>query len=272
MTDSRDSDPGALSLGVPGALAPGPALPKPPSVRDALAFAVDDAGSNRLLASVFAALPIVGWLALHGWMTETQHRLHVRHPSPIPKLRLRDFFFYLRRGGAPWLLSYAGLVALMTAFVALVAIANAGTLAAWIAAGAFPWLAFALSAVALLGLTAGGSVLLGSMITRAELTEKLGPGLALADAWRDTRAIRRRTLVAYLWFVPSAAGILMLGTMLCGVGMLPAWVVVQLAAMHLRWQLYEAAVRSGARLPAPRAPELSPAERILALPAKGGTK
>lgn len=272
MTDTRDSDPDALSLGVPGALAPGPAEAKPPSVRDAIAFAISDAGSNRLLASVFAAIPIFGWLAIHGWMNETQHRLHVRHPSPIPKLRLRDFFFYLRRGGAPWFLSYAGLTALVTALSALVVIANAGTLAAWIAAGAFPWIALALSIVALLGATAVGSVLLGSMITRAELTEKLAPGLALADAWRDTRLIRRRTLVAYLWFVPSALAILSLGAMLCGVGMLPAWVVVQVAAMHLRWQLYEAAVRSGAKLPAPAAPRLSPAERVKALPPKGGGK
>jgi hypothetical protein len=270
MTDTRDSDPDAPSLGVPGALAPGPARPEPPSVRAAIGFATNAEGGNRLLASVFAAIPIFGWLALHGWMTETQHRLVVRHPSPVPSLRLRDFFFYMRRGGAAWLLSHAGLTALATALTAVIVIANAGTLAAWVAAGAFPWIALALSVVALFGVTAGGSVLLGSMITRAELTEKLAPGLALADAWRDTRAIRRRTLVAYLWFVPSALVILTFGAMLCGVGILPAWVVVQVAAMHLRWQLYEAALRSGARLPAPKAPLLSPAERVKALPPKGG--
>jgi hypothetical protein len=253
-------------------LAPGPALPKPVSVREALAFAVADPASNRLVASVWAVIPILGWLALHGWLCETQHRLHVRHPSPVPRLRLRDFFHYLRRGAAPWFLTYSGLTGLGIALAAVITIANAGTLAAWIAAGVFPWLALAISLFAILGVTAGGSVLLGSMITRAELTERFGPGLALGDAWRDSRGIRRRTLFAYLWFLPSAGGILALGFVLCGVGMLPAWVVVQLAAMHLRWQLYEAALRSGARLPQAKPPLLAPSERVKALPPKGRAK
>jgi hypothetical protein len=163
------------------------------------------------------------------------------------------------------------LTALAAAFASMVAIANAGTLAAWIAVGVFSWLVLGLSLLAIFAITAGGSVLLGSMITRAELTERLGPGLSLGDAWRDTRAIRRRTLLAYLWFLPSASAILLLGFVLCGVGMLPAWVIVQLAAMHLRWQLYEAALRSGARLPQPNLPQLLPSERFKQLPAKGAS-
>ncbi len=266
-----DPDPDALALGVPGSLSPGPDAPKPIRVRDALAFAVDDSRVNRFVAGIWAAIPVLGWFALHGWLSETQHRLHLRHPSPIPALRFRDFFHYVRRGAAPGLLTYAGISGLGTVFAAVLAIANATTLAAWVAAGAFPWIAVAVSLVFVFATATLGSVLLGSMITRSELTERLGPGLAMGDAWRDTRMIRKSTLGAYLAFLPIAGAILTLGLMICGIGVLPAWVVVQLAALHLRWQLYEEARRRGRELPEPKPPLLLPSEARLALPPKGAS-
>jgi hypothetical protein len=75
-----------------------------PSVLEALRFPFQgpDWTHNLLLGSVFALIPLVGVLALQGWMCEVIQRLERSHPQPVPKLDFKDFGHYLGRGVAPF--------------------------------------------------------------------------------------------------------------------------------------------------------------------------
>ena len=101
------------------------------------------------------------------------------------------------------------------------------------------------------------------MLTRAELTESLTDAIALGDAWREGRATRRKTFATYLMYVPVTLALLIFGSVLCGVGILPALVAVKLTGAHLRFQLYQQRVaRGGSALPT-CAPRALPSERHL---------
>jgi len=258
------------SVGVPRALAPGPAQPHPVSVGQALSFAVDEphAKRNLLVASVMLLVPVAGWLALQGWACETQHRLLENDPAPAPRLRLRDLPHYVRRGWAAGFVEALGIGVLWAIAALFMLSANVSALAAVLGVG---------SLIALLVMLGGGlvfatvvlgsvTVVFNSMLTRAELTESLPEALSIKDAWRESRPVRRRTFAAYLVFAPIATLLVAVGAALCGVGLLPALVIVKLAGAHLRWQLYSERVHRGGVALRAKPPERLPSERRLALP------
>lgn len=251
-------------LGAPDKLAPGPAEARPARVSEALSFAFDDKKS-LLVGGLWLLVPLAGWLAIQGWAAEAQHRLLQNHPDPVPTLRLRDFVHYARRGKAAAFIEALGVGVLWAVGVALLAILNASLIGAGLVAGSLVvplamLCASVLLAVAVLGLL---TVVFNAMLTRAELTERLADAVAIGEAWREARPLRRKTFVTYLVFVPVTLALLIFGSVLCGFGVLPALVAVKLTGVHLRWQLYqERLARGGAALPA-RAPAVLPSEQHL---------
>lgn len=253
---------GLAPLGAPDKLAPGPAEARPAKVSEALSFAFDDKLS-LWVGGLWLLVPVVGWLAISGWASEAQHRLLANHPDPVPRLRLRDFLHYARRGRAAAFIELFGVGVLWAVGLLLLGILNASLLAAGLVAGSLVVPLAVLTAslllvVAVLGLV---TVVFNSLLTRAELGEKLADAVALGEAWRESRSLRKKTFTTYLLYVPVTLALLILGSMLCGLGVLPALVAIKLTGAHLRYQLYvERLARGGHALPS-RPPAVLPSEQ-----------
>jgi len=266
------------SLGVPSTLAPGPAAPHPVSVAEALSFAVDGplAKRNLVAASVVLLVPVLGFFAIEGWAAETQRRLLQKHPSPTPRLGLRDLLHYAARGTTAGFVEALGAGVLTTLVTSLLMIANASLITAGLASASLLVVLAVFCGVLLLGATLLGvlSVVFNAMLTRAELTGRLSDAMALGQAWREARPVRRKTFFAYLVFAPVAVLLLGAGLALCGVGLLPALVIVKLAGAHLRWQLYEQRLYRGGAAIAALPPATLPSERaaLRALPPASGAR
>jgi hypothetical protein len=102
-----------------------------------------------------------------------------------------------------------------------------------------------------------------AVLTRVEISGRLGQALRTGQVWPQVRSAWGPTLRAYTLFIPLAAALLALGGSFGCVGIVPAWIAVQLSATQLRFQLYRAQLRGGApALPAP-APKLLPSESRL---------
>lgn len=251
-------------LGVPDKLTPGPARARPARVSEALSFAFDDKRS-LLVGGLWLLVPIVGWLAISGWTSEAQHRLLNAHPDPLPRLRLRDFAHYARRGGAAAFVELLGFGVFWAVAVGLFALFNASLLAAGLVAGSVVVPLAVLCAGLAVAFTLLGmvTVVYDAMLTRAELTERLAESVELGEAWREARPMRRKTFATYLVFAPLTVALGFLGSLLCGVGILPALVAIKLTGAHLRFQLYEERLARGGK-PLPSRPPLAlPSERHL---------
>ncbi len=258
-------------LGVPQALAPGPAEQPRPSVLAALRFPFEGPGASRRLVvmSLWQLVPVLGWLAMGGWLAETSRRLCARHPDPAPVPSLRDFGYYVRIGWRPALVAYVAGAGLAIATYAVLALFFLGGLAGMIASsGSMVPLLFALGALLELGVAATATVLASSALTGLELggdpLEVMGPWLG-----RYARRTGFRAVIGYALLGPVLLVLLAAGTLLCGVGLIPALVVAELSAVHLRWQLYEHAGRQRAELE-PRTPALLASEARELPPGPGG--
>lgn len=251
-------------LGVPDKLTPGPAQARPARVSEALSFAFDDKRS-LIVGGLWLLLPVAGWLAISGWTSEAQHRLLSAHPDPLPRLRLRDFAHYARRGGAAAFVELLGFGVFWAVAVGLFALFNASLLAAGLVAGSVVVPLAVLCAGLAVAFTLLGmvTVVYDAMLTRAELTERLAESVELGEAWREARPMRRKTFATYLVFAPITVALAFLGSLLCGVGVLPALVAIKLTGAHLRFQLYEERLARGGK-PLPSRPPLAlPSERHL---------
>ncbi len=251
-------------LGVPDKLTPGPAQARPARVSEALSFAFDDKRS-LIVGGLWLLLPVAGWLAISGWTSEAQHRLLNAHPDPLPRLRLRDFAHYARRGGAAAFVELLGCGVFWAVAVGLFALFNASLLAAGLVAGSVVVPLAVLCAGLAVAFTLLGmvTVVYDAMLTRAELTERLAESVELGEAWREARPMRRKTFATYLVFAPITVALAFLGSLLCGVGVLPALVAIKLTGAHLRFQLYEERLARGGK-PLPSRPPLAlPSERHL---------
>ena len=87
------------------ALAPGASDEEGVSVLRAIkaVFQSPNWKTNILLGLVLLLIPIVGPIALGGWMCESHQRWVRRHPDPFPKIDFGDFGDYIKRGLAPFL-------------------------------------------------------------------------------------------------------------------------------------------------------------------------
>jgi hypothetical protein len=203
--------------------------------------------NNLLLGAVMNLIPIVGPIMLMGWQCEILQRLLKKHSNPIPKLALDDFGYWLGRGLAPFVVVL--IVAVPTVFgvvfvlfvltfgMALIAGASAQQ-------GGEPNAVFALAGVGISFLTYLGfmiffGMLVTSVLIRAELTEDIGQALDFRKIWAYVRATWKDVLISQLVFIPFAFATVLGGMLLLFVGIYAAIIVIMVASLHLRWQVYE---------------------------------
>lgn len=196
--------------------------------------------TNVLLALVLMMIPIVGPIALAGWMCEVHQRFIRKHPRPIPKIDFGDFGDYIKRG-LPTFLSglVIGIPIYILSYIFIGAAAVGGVVVANVtgeplAGAAVGLVAFLVAMVVMMALSA----VLNAVHTRAELTEEF----SLAIKFSDVMAYTKLTFGKWLWksisFMFLTFGVILIGMLLCYVGLYPAIAVLQIAAFHQRRQIY----------------------------------
>ena len=224
-------------------------------------FEDPDWKTTVLMGLVLFLIPVVGPIAFSGWLCEVQQRLVRGHPRPVPRIDFADFTHLLGRGVVPFLVQLVMLLPIY-AVISLLYVGVGIGVAASVVQGT-PWIALVVGLVSLLLGTMVGlvySVVLNAAQTRAELTESFGDALqprALMDYLGKTwlQAIIKGFLFSFVAF-----GIALAGMLLFCVGIYPAMVVVQIAAMHLRWQIYRYHVERGGEPIAIKEPQVLPSE------------
>lgn len=245
-------------------LTPGPADEAGVSALRAVkaVFADQNVKTNVLIGIVFMLIPIVGPMALSGWMCEAHQRLLRRHPNPMPKIDFSDFGEYIKRGLPVFLASL--IITLPLIFIAYVVMGGAAlaTFAA-MAATNEPLVGILVGAVSgIIGLLVmfALSVVVNAAHTRAELTEDLGQALKLGKIVSYSKATFGQVLLKNITFGFIAFGLVLLGILLCYLGLYPAIVVIQIAAMHLRYQIYSDYLVRGGEPISLKPPQALPSE------------
>lgn len=213
--------------------------------------------NNVLFGAVMNFIPIVGPIMLMGWQCEILQRLLKRHPNPIPKLTMDDFGYWLGRGLAPFVMVLIVTVPMvfLVVFVVLVLTFGMALFAGASQQGGDPNPLFALAGVGLTFLTylafmIAFSMLVTSILIRAELTEDIGQALNFQKIWAYVRATWKDVLVIQLVFIPFAFAAVLGGMILLFVGIYAAIIVIMVASLHLRWQVYERYLsRGGEEIP-----------------------
>jgi hypothetical protein len=227
---------------VPGQLTPGPDATEVSSLaafKDV--FEDENWKTNVLLGCVLMLIPIVGPIALSGWMCEVHQRHLRRHPKPVPKIDFGDFMDYIKRGLGVFLSSLVFGFPIYLLIYAIFAAMGFGTVILMRVTGE-PWIALAIVAV---GGLVGAFVALSMMVvlnavhTRAELTEDFGQAVKLGEVMAYTKATFGKTLWKSITFSFLGFGVVILGMLMCYIGLYPAIAVLQIAAMHQRRQIYQ---------------------------------
>jgi len=257
-----------------------PSYSAPPSFEFIAAFKFlfkgGNALNNILLGAVMNLIPIVGPIMLMGWHCEILQRLMKRHPNPIPKLTFDDFGYFLGRGLAPFIIVLITTVPLVfISMFVLFAVSFgvalfAGTVqpqggepSPLIALGGFgvPFLAFFAFLILF-------NVLLMAALTRAELTEDIGMSLDFGKIWAYARATWKDILISYLVFIPLTFAVVFGGMLVVFVGVYAAVIIIMIAYLHLRWQVYERYLsRGGEMIPIQTKSGPLPSEQRPAAPA-----
>lgn len=245
-------------------MTPGPSQPRPISPLAAVRFVFDDPDwkQNLLMGTVMFLIPVVGPICLGGWMCETHQRLVRRHPQPMPKFDFADFTHYLSRGIIPFLVSFVTMLPMM-----IVVYATAFA----IGFGAFAGVAATDEPAVAIAVAVGGSLIamvlwlsiaavLNAAMTRAELTEDFGRALSFGPMMDYTRSTFTRFIWKTIVFSFLGFGVALLGMLICFVGIYPAAYVLQVAGLHMRWQLYDDHVGRGGEPIELKPPQWLPSE------------
>lgn len=241
----------------PYAAAPGYGLPTPPgpvrrdvSAVDAVRFPFREPNTlaNVLFGLLLQIIPIVGPIALAGWLCEIHRRLVWQHPNPLPKFSFDDFGTYLKRGVVPFVgqlvlslvLTFPAVLVAFGATFGLAATGSTGSTNPDVAM----MVAVACAAV-MLPFLVTMMVFGNSVTTLAELTEDFAAMLSPGRNWDYVRATWLKAIVAGLTLAVLAIGIALGGLLLCIVGIYAAIQVVHFASVHLRWQIYNHYLLSG---------------------------
>jgi hypothetical protein len=240
----------------------------PISVLDSVRFVFDDPQwkNNVGVGLVISLIPLVGPIALGGWFCEIHQRLVRGDPQPTPKLDFADLGHYLGRGVVPFLVQLVVLAPVWILFVAGYLITAFGVIAA-VAATGVPLVGVLIVVAALacmLALFAAAALVGNAAQTRAELTESFTESLSPRPVLGYVLGTWLQILVKGFLFALLATGIALAGLALLCVGVYPAAVVIQIAAVHLRWQIYRYHVDRGGEPISIKAPQVPPSEAMRA--------
>ena len=224
-------------------LAPGPGASGGISVIGAVKDVFEDPEwkHNVLFALIFMIIPIVGPIALAGWMCEVMQRKARRNPQPIPYVEFSDFGEYIKRGLSVFLVQLVVTIPMLIVFYGLaaaVAVAVVGVMAAT-DEPALGMLVGVLAGFVALAVALAMGVLVNAAQTRAEFTENFSEAIRPGDVLAYSKATFWRVIVKNFLFMFVAIGIILIGMIACYIGMYPAAAVIQIAAMHLRFQVYD---------------------------------
>lgn len=213
----------------------------------ALKFLFQDANAlnNILIGAVLNIIPIIGPIALMGWHCEIIQRLIKKHPKPIPKLDFTDLLYFLGRGVAPFVVA---LIATLPMTVVVMILMFAGMFGAAVLGSALhldePGKEFlvlggvAIGALLFLLLMVFFNIVVSAALVRAELTEDIGKSLDFGKVWGFAKATWKDFLIAYLVFIPVAMIVMFAGMLVVFVGIYAAIIVINVAYVNLRWQVY----------------------------------
>lgn len=227
---------------VPGQLTPGPDSTEVSSLGAfRQVFEDEQWKTNVLLGCVLMLIPIVGPIALSGWMCEVHQRYIRRHPNPVPKIDFGDFGDYIKRGLPVFLSSLLFGFPIYLLVYAVAAALGFGTMILMRVTGE-PLVGLAVVAVG--GLVAwfvilSMMVVLNAVHTRAELTEEFSQAIKFGEVMSYTKATFGKTLWKSITFGFLAFGVVILGMLMCYIGLYPAIAVLQIAALHQRRQIYQ---------------------------------
>lgn len=217
------------------------------SVRAALRFALDapERNHNLLVGSVLLLIPLAGPVAFKGFLCEVHQRLARATEPSVLRLELSDISHYLGRGFTPSLVQLViGLPVVLFGYVAfaaaLVVSASVEPPPTWVSL--LVLVCFTVFGLALALLL---SVLFNAARTRAELTENFVATLALAPLFHYAVATAPTVLVKNVVFFGAALAMSLAGLLVCCIGAYPVGVLLQIAAVHLRWQVYDSFVKNG---------------------------
>jgi len=245
-------------------MSPGPAQPEPLSALDAIRFVLrsNELKNNLLFGVLLMVIPIAGPICFAGWMCETHQRLLRRHPEPVPKFDFGDFGHYLSRGVAGFLV---GLVVSLPLMLLFYGIAAAGTFGFFALMAATDEVLFGVAFAAVLSIIAilmwmFMMILMNAAATRAELTEDFGMSFKLGEIWSYASRTWSKVLVKMITFGFLGFGIVLLGMLACYIGIYPAVVVIQIASMHLRYQIYQHYLAEGGAPIPVKPPQWLPSE------------
>lgn len=202
-------------------------------------------GNNILIGSVHALIPIVGPIVLMGWGCEIIQRLSHKHPQPIPKLDFSDFTHYLGRGVVPFLVTFITQIVLsvLIYIFAFIGIFGFSFMMSQMGEGSglesMVALVFVLI-LALIGLALmlPGIIISNALQTFAELTEDFSRSFNFSFLKNYINLTWKKAFFAYLIYIPIGFIFIAIGIATCYIGLFPSIVVLMIAMLYVRWQIY----------------------------------
>jgi hypothetical protein len=206
-------------------------------------------GMNLLLGAVHAIIPIVGPMALMGWLLAGFWGRDDERAETFPDLTFDKFGKNLERGLWPTLVSLISAVVLVPVFIVLMILMAVATGAASGedgpgALGAMMMLVFAALFVVV---TAAVALVMLPMTLRAGLLQDFAPAFDLTFVKRFL-SLTKTELALSVLFICGAAFVLFLVTMVPCLGILLVYAAVpplHFAWMHLTKQLYALYIARG---------------------------
>ncbi len=209
-------------------------------------FTLERPWNTILLATVTLLIPVIGQFVMYGWHSEIMQRLERKHPRPIPDFNFSDLMHYLSRGLAAFAVQL--IASLPISIFVGVLFGIGGAVGAIISAGAsaspdeqaMVMLAvFGVVGLVTLLVAPLLGIIVSAAVTRAEMTENIGESLSF------------RPLLAYvkrMWltifgatFAMSLIGMVgsIAGLMCCYFGVFPVAIILGVAMVHIRHQIYQ---------------------------------
>lgn len=209
----------------------------------AFSFAFEDPEWLRktLISALIGIIPIIGQIYLLGWGLEVARRIATGSIEPLPDV---EFGAYLGQGFKAFIVAlvWTAPIWLVSIVVAIISSliyngnTNAGNVAATVVSVCFGLFAL------VVGIFVG--VVLPAAFTRMVLSGSIGDGLNFGAVWGLVRAAPGPWLMALVGNI--VAGILagIIGTILCGIGIVFTTALYQVVMGHLYGQAYIASQRA----------------------------